>query len=147
MAKHGIDFHHLPDLLQGFLLSSNQLLVELPLLDLGDVGNDVLEGAQRLFQLGIDILDRLRNLFQRREGLFHFLQIPEFGGELFRRGEKLVKRGIQETDRYRKPFHGLENALEIGLLQREKLCDRVRSFLLSIRPESSPARREGGQRR
>ena len=39
-------------------------------------------------------------------------------------GQELVQRRVEQADRHRQPGHRLEQALEVGLLQRQQLVER-----------------------
>ena len=44
---------------------------------------------------------------------------------LLERRQELVQRRVEEADRHRQPGHGLEDALEVGLLERQQPVERI----------------------
>src|SRR5690349_5997222 len=75
----------------------------------------------------------LMDLLHASEGAFQLMDLGmvldagplNLSSQLRQSREELVQRGIQQADRYRQSLHRTEDALEVGLLQRQQLTQRI----------------------
>ena len=57
------------------------------------------------------------------------------GGRLLERRQELVERRVEEADGHGQPGHGLEDSLEVALLQRQEPVERAAALLLVARED------------
>ncbi len=82
-------------------------------------------GAEHRVLLG-DLLDAREHALEVSElGALLDLRALDLGGELGEVRQELVQRRIEQPDRDRQPGHRVEQSLEVLLLQRQQLGQRV----------------------
>ena len=130
MTEHRVNFGKRAHLLEGLFLLGDDILFEVAVLEVLHAAAELGEAISvLLIELRIQQLEGFRQFFQRLQGIAQVVQVSDFEFELGGGWQEFVQRRIHQAHGDRQSLHGLEDALEVGALDRQQAVDGGLAFL------------------
>ena len=121
MAQHRVDLGQCPDFFQDHFLLVDDILFQMRFLEFVQSAHQLGQSVGILLvELWVEQLERFRQFFQALDGVAQLVQVCDFQFELCGGRQEFVHRRIEQAHGDRQSFHRLEDALEVGTLDRQQ---------------------------
>ena len=124
MAEHRVDLGERAYLLERLLLLLDSVFFKVAVTELGHAAAKLGEAIGILHvQLRVEQLERLGQFFECLQRIAQVVQVGDFQFELGGRWQEFVQRRVHQAHGDGQALHGLEDALEVGALDRQQAVD------------------------